>query len=72
MNSEFHLKFKTYENQICLSTNANESFNEFLHASNKYLLNAHYLANTMLGANFTVMTETDILCFRPRKIDDFT
>lgn len=31
--------------------------NEFLHASNKYLLNAHYLADTMLGANFAVMIE---------------
>lgn len=32
--------------------------NEFHHASNKYLLNAHYLADTMLGADFVVMTET--------------
>lgn len=32
--------------------------NEFPHVSNKYLLNAHYLADGMLGANFAMMTET--------------
>lgn len=34
--------------------------NELLHASNKYLLNAHYLADTVLGANFTLI-EMDVL-----------
>lgn len=50
-----HLKFKAYEKKyVCVMMRMNH-LNEFLHASNKYLLNAHYLADTMLGANFTVM-----------------
>ena len=32
--------------------------NEFLQASHKYLLNAHYLEDTMLGSYFAVIIKT--------------
>lgn len=59
MNTEFHLKFKAYEKNtnVCLLMKMSH-LNEFLHASNKYLLNAHYLADGMLGTNFAMLTET--------------